>query len=120
MTQQTVSPCHPASKTKRAPAYVTFTEGESEFPYLNAAKQTPQKKPKTTTQITIDDDECNTQEMTTTLTSELDNKISEMKKAFTAELNMIKEQNDARHKEYEVRQQNLVDMTGIAQRTRSV
>jgi len=46
MTQQTVSPCHPASKTKRPPAYVTFTEGESEFPYLNTAKQTPPEEAK--------------------------------------------------------------------------
>jgi len=55
--------------------------------------------------------------MTTTLTSELDNKISKMKKAFTTQLDTIKEQNNARQKEYEVRQQNLVKMTGIAQRT---
>jgi len=117
-TQQTASPRRPASKTKQTPAYVTFTEGESEFPYLNAAKQTLQKKPKTATQITNDDDdESNTQVTTTTLTSELDNKINKMKKAFTTQLDTIKEQNEARQKEYEVRQQNLVDMMGIAQRS---
>jgi len=56
-----------------------------------------------TTQMTLENhDENNTQTTTTALTSELDAKISKMKKAFDAQLEMIKEQNEVKQREYEV------------------
>jgi len=83
------------------PTYVTFTEGEEEFPYLQAAKQKPlSKRHNMATQITIKDkyNEAN-QMTTTTLASEFDAKVSEMKKSFNAQQAAIMEQNNKQQQE---------------------